>query len=442
MTVPQAASPATPWSPILEGETAARAASAVTAVAEAIGEAPLAERHARSPLSSGEAGVALLFAYLDRARPGAGYGEIALDRLDRAVAGAASSSPQDPALFGGFTGVAWADEHLHGGPDGSAEEGEDANEEDPNEDVDAVLREHLRLSPWPHQYDLTSGLVGYAVYALERLPRPSAVACLELVVERLAEIAQPRPGGLAWHSPLALLPEPNRPWFPHGIDYLGVAHGTPGVIAVLARICAAGVGGERAGALLAGAVSWLLTLKLPAGGISVFPYSVGRDVKIRPARTAWCYGDPGIALALLAAGRAAGEPAWEREARDLARVVARRPPESCGVADAGLCHGAAGLGHLLNRLYQATGDPEILAAARAWFGRALEYWEPGRGVGGFLTLSPPEDDFDELIWQEVPGFLIGSAGMALALLAAISPVDPAWDRVLLISPLPAARRVG
>jgi lantibiotic modifying enzyme len=163
---------------------------------------------------------------------------------------------------------------------------------------------------------------------------------------------------------------------------------------------------------------------------------VGREIPIRPARTAWCYGDPGIALALLAAGRAAGEPAWEREALALGHAIARRPPEICHVEDAGLCHGAAGLGHVLNRLYQATGDPELLAAARAWFERAFTYWEPGRGIGGFLAYTPPEGDFDRLVWNEDPGFLTGSAGIALTLLAATSDVEPAWDRLLLLSPLP------
>jgi lantibiotic modifying enzyme len=415
------------WSPILEGEEAAQAVAAVTAVAEEIGETPFSARSAGPSLAGGEAGGALLFEYLDRVRPGTGYGEIAQQRLERAIDLLASST-QTPSLYGGFTGIAWVVEHLQGGSVEGAEE-----EEDPNEAIDAALLDHLRQTPWEDQYDLVGGLAGYAVYALERLTRPSAVACLELVVERLAEIVQHRPEGLAWHTPLALVPELNRPWYPQGLDNLGVAHGTPGVIAVLARICASGVAVERARPLLAGAVSWLLTQKLPGGEISVFPYAVGPEVKVRPARTAWCYGDAGIAAALFAAGRAAGEPALEREALALARTVARRLPEHCGVHDAGLCHGAAGLGHLLNRLYQATGDPELLAAARAWFGRTLRYREPGRGIGGFLAFTPPDDDLDRLVWNEEAGFLTGSAGVALALLAATSGVEPSWDRLLLSS---------
>jgi hypothetical protein len=35
--------------------------------------------------------------------------------------------------------------------------------------------------------------------------------------------------------------------------------------------------------------------------------------------------------------------------------------------------------------------------------------------------------------EEDPGLLTGAAGIALALPAAITPVEPAWDRMLLVS---------
>ena len=419
------------WSPILAGEVAARADAAVTAVAEAVRDASaLPDRNAGAGFAGGQAGFALLYEYLDRARPGAGYGDLAHQRLEQAIDLLATAA-QDPSLFSGFTGVSWVVEHLQGGP---ADDGEE--DEDSNEDIDQALLTLLQKTPWPHDYDLVSGLAGYGVYALERLPRPSAVTCLELVVEHLADLAEPRPEGLAWNTPLSLVPEMNRPWYPEGLDNLGLAHGTPGVVALLARVCSSGVAAERSRSLLAQAVSWLLAQKMTDSEISVFPYAVGSGFKVRPARTAWCYGDPGIALALLAAGRVAEEAAWEREAIALARAAARRPPESCNINDAGLCHGAAGLGHVLNRLYQATGDPELLESARTWFARALDYWDPSRGIGGFLTYTPVDEKFDEMGWIEDAGLLIGSTGMALALLAASSAVDPAWDRLMLMSPLP------
>ena len=38
---------------------------------------------------------------------------------------------------------------------------------------------------------------------------------------------------------------------------------------------------------------------------------------------------------------------------------------------------------------------------------------------------------EELGWRPDPGFLTGSAGVGLVLLAATTPVEPEWDRVLL-----------
>ena len=153
------------WSPILKGALAERAATAVTAVAGAIRERPLPAQ--RSSLAGGEAGIALFYAYLDRVRPGAGHDEAAQEWLDRALDTLASAA-QGSGLYGGFTGVAWVAEHLR-----RLEEDEDP-EEDPNEDIDAALLKVLRQSPWRNDFDLTGGLVGYAVYALDWLPRSAA----------------------------------------------------------------------------------------------------------------------------------------------------------------------------------------------------------------------------------------------------------------------------
>jgi lantibiotic biosynthesis protein len=38
---------------------------------------------------------------------------------------------------------------------------------------------------------------------------------------------------------------------------------------------------------------------------------------------------------------------------------------------------------------------------------------------------------EELAWRADPGFLTGSSGVGLALLAAATPVEPEWDRILL-----------
>ncbi|MDP9121776.1 MAG: Lanthionine biosynthesis cyclase LanC, partial [Acidobacteriota bacterium] len=124
----------------------------------------------------------------------------------------------------------------------------------------------------------------------------------------------------------------------------------------------------------------------------------------------------------------------------IARAAAARLEETAGVRDAGLCHGAAGLAHLFNRMYQTSGVEELGTAARRWFDKTLDYRRPGEGVGGFLAFDPsgsvPGAVPGAAQWRSDPNFLEGSAGVGLALLGAVSTVEPAWDRLLLAS-LPA-----
>ena len=62
--------------------------------------------------------------------------------------------------------------------------------------------------------------------------------------------------------------------------------------------------------------------------------------------------------------------------------------------------------------------------------------QPGRGVGGYEAWLPEDDGAQA--WAADPGLLTGSAGIALALLAATTGVEPAWDRMLLVAIPPHA----
>jgi hypothetical protein len=107
------------------------------------------------------------------------------------------------------------------------------------------------------------------------------------------------------------------------------------------------------------------------------------------------------------------------------------PMERSGPVDAPLCHGAAGVGHVFNRIYQESGDERCREASLAWFERALAMREPGVGVGGYLAMTRPDPN-GPVIWEPSPAFLDGAIGVALAFLAALT-VEPQWDRLLLLS---------
>jgi len=415
------------WQPLLHGPLADQALQAVRDIAAALTSPAPNELGRQASLAGGSAGQALFYAYLAFHTAEQAPADRAAELLDQS-AEALASYPMAPALHAGFPGVAWVMEHLQGR---LFEEGEEGDE-DPLADIDEALLPPLGRSPWQGEYDLIGGLAGLGVYALERLPRPTAVTLLERIVDRLAEIADVQEEGAAWFSQPERLPEWQREVHPRGVYNLGVAHGLPGVVPVLAGACAAGIAVDRAQPLLRDAVRFLLARRLDPGLGSCYDTTYVPWEPPSLSRLAWCYGDPGIAATLLAAGRAMGEAAWEREAMDVALISAARPEDTALVRDAGLCHGAAGLGHLFNRMYQTTGEERLAAAARYWFERTLAFREAGEGIAGFRAWELNQVT-REPGWRSDPAFLEGATGIGLALLGAISPVEPAWDRVLLLS---------
>jgi hypothetical protein len=435
------------WHPILSGDEAGKAWETVEAIAADLrplaGRPWSAEEAAATPtvteerwaaIAGGQAGLALFFAYLDQARPDEGYDDLAFAALELAIDRMAVGGASQPRLYAGFPGVAWTVEHLQGE---FIEEGD----EDPGADIAAILRDYLGASPpLDPNYDLIGGLAGLGVYGLERMPRSGGRECVDLAVARLAELAEPVDieggTGLSWRTPHERVQPEVRDKYPEGNFNLGVAHGVPGILGFLTG--ALGAGFDVQTQLDAG-IRWLLAQRLPEGSASSFGYVAAPGIDPLPSRLAWCYGDPGIVPILLAAARRAGEPDWEAAALSISRAAARRSmvtaarlsSEGSGVVDAGLCHGSAGLGHLFNRVYQATGDESVRDAARAWFKWTFAYRRPGEGFGGFIAFDA--DSQAQTGWFPIPGFLTGSAGVGLALLAALTGIEPAWDRLLLAS---------
>lgn len=403
------------WRPLLDGSLAVRAREAVCAIAEALvrddGPEP------GPSYAAGDAGIGLFHGYFAVASGDERSRGLAAERLSRAVAGVAAALPP-VGFFTGLSGIAWVNQHLEELLAGGAAR-------DLNEQADELLADVLRASPWRWHYDLMHGLVGIGCYALDHLDDGFRATATEHVLDCLEELAERRDGGLTWLTPPQLIKVPAiRDQHPHGYYNLGLAHGVPGVVAFLARALDEQLGGERVERLLEGAVSWSLANRRPADGGSTFSSLAAADAV--SCRSGWCYGDPGVAMALFAAGRAARRPELEREAMEIAHRDCARSLAGSQVVDPMLCHGAAGLGHLYNRLFQATGEAAIGEAARVWFERALEMRRQDEGIAGFgCTWEDGE-------WHSGPGLLDGASGVGLALLAAISDVEPDWDRPMLL----------
>lgn len=360
-------------------------------------------------LASGRAGLALFHAACARAGLADDAEKLASERLREAfeIVGRVT---MDASLFCGFTGVAWVAQTLVAPEPGAG---------DPLGDVDDALAAALDDPDFDPPYDLIDGLAGLGVYALARRPRAAADVVLECVIARLEARAVRDEHGVSWphgtrsrRAVLAGVADSNdtRWW------NLGLAHGVPGVLGLLARCVRANVQAERARALLEGGASWLRAQRLPAGLPGAYADFLADDVPKAPARLAWCYGDPGVAIALVAAAQALGRDDLRAFARDVAHVAAARAHQHSDVVDTGLCHGSAGLGHVFDRLGAALDDPACREASRRWFADVLAPRPERGGVAGFATWS--FERVREGDYVDDPCMLTGAAGVGLALLSA------------------------
>ena len=414
------------WRPLLTGARAVAAEAALEALA--LDLAALSIASLRPSLANGAAGVALFFDALHRLRGDRAARHHAERALEFAFT-AAEGGTMELGLHFGVAGVAWVAARM-----GLADAIDDS--------VDEELLALVRRRPWRGDHDLLGGLVGIGVYALERCPRPLARSTVEEIVARLGELARRDPDGSAvLPTPAELLRGRTDDPDPKGHTNLGMAHGLPGAVAFLGHALALGV--REAGPLLRALVAGLLRRRLDPvrspGATWAAWIDDGADTA-RPARSGWCYGDPAIAVGLLLAARGDHDDALEALAIEVASGAASRPVDQSGVIDAGLCHGAGGLGHIYNRLWQDTSGEirdRFGDVARTWIDRALALRRPDRGIGGFVAW----DLLDQggMGWAHSPGLLSGAAGVGLALCAALSSEAPRWDGALLLDVPPPSR---
>lgn len=413
------------WQPIAGAELTRDCRTAIAEIEQVLAASIADEDTQLQPhIASGTSGIALFFAYLHAAGNDDAADRVveALQRSSSALAG----QRMLPTLYSGFAGVGWVFVHLTR----ELFEGDD----DLAVEIDVALRHLLGEITEDPPFELVGGLAGYGSYLVERLPNAGAAELLDRIIGLLDAA---RDANRVWFSAPELLPEWQRELMPRGHHNLGVAHGIPGVIGFLSAAWRAGVRDPRVARMVNDAVTWVLAQK----GIwpsSLFPSHIPPDAEPRQTRTAWCYGDLGVAAVLLSAAQTFERSDWRDEALAIARVAARRSFEDTRVSDAGLCHGATGVAHLFNRIHQATGEVELREAALRWYRVALDMRQPGQGLAGFLSWYESMRPGEAGSWRGDAGFLSGIAGIGLALLAAITDVEPSWDRVMVVSVPPRA----
>ena len=390
----------------MDGALRERALKAVAGLAGAL--APYAgDAGLGAGLFAGQAGLALAFDALERAGVPSAQG-LAERCLDVCLE-AAANDPLDASLEAGLAGIGFALERVTG--DATA-----------SESVDEALLAHLGGPVAPVGPDLLNGLVGYGLYALGRGEMEAAL--LGEIFRHLESFMVVVGDAVHVRFSASMLPPDEAAKYPDGFERIGLAHGSAGVVSLLAL---AAPRSRTAARLLAPVTRGLLAAQEPLNHAFPDALSGVRRIKLTDYES-WCNGSPGVAAALsLALGGLAPESPLVGEISEcIDAVLQGRPVLSDGV----LCHGTAGNGQIALRIHQRTPTAETAAAVRHWVEATLALAPHAEGLFGYASHRPWLKDAP---WVRDASLGVGAAGVALFLLAACGGEAPAWDRILGLS---------
>lgn len=371
-------------------------------------------------LATGTAGAALLL--IEQAMNGTGSWDSARARIRDAVAGPVDSGAH-AGLYYGLPAIVFL---LH-----TAAQGGQTIYRRAADNLDTAL---LRLAGQRvttatarirrgeaaafAEYDLFYGLTGIATLLLHR--RPSS-GVLGDILTHLVELTRPRrdqggllPGWWVDHHPDPTLPTPG------GHANFGMAHGTAGLLALLALAAGRGLTVDGQHEAIERLLAWFDTWQqdTPHGPwwpqwITREQLATGRPAQPGPGRPSWCYGAVGIARALQLAGIATSNPTRQTAAEEaLAACLTERQLDR--LTEPGLCHGAAGVYQTAHRAAQDSTSPAIQQQLPAVAARLAGLTQSGAGAGR--------------------GLLTGDTGVSLAMATAEQgPPQSGWDTCLLIT---------
>ncbi|WP_371493435.1 lanthionine synthetase C family protein [Kitasatospora sp. NBC_00374] len=438
-----------PWRSVLDGDRRAAAlAAADTAAERCVDRARICEalagaaRQTRLPrtidwlspgVARGDAGIALLCAYIDQCRPGQGWDETGHHFLVTGLEGIGQNAARiGSGLYSGLGGTAFAVAAL-------SRDGTRYRRALGALDDELVPRAQLmaaRLAEGRHgrpvsDFDLVSGASGLAAGLLPRDPHGSLADLLGALVH----LASPNGATPHWATPEDQLGDPaTRPIYPYGNLNCGLAHGIPGPLAILALALRAGREAPGQAAAVRYLADWLTAHRLDdAWGVNwpsaiPLPAAPGRPPPPDPgpARSSWCYGSPGIARALWHAGEALDDGQLRDFAVEAVTRVLQRPDAARQLASPTFCHGVAGLLQVVLRFAHDTGLPQFTAGAEQLVDQLLDHFDPDRPLG-YAAVEPAGNRVDS------PGLLDGAPGVVMVLLAAATDTEPTWDRFFLLS---------
>jgi hypothetical protein len=209
-----------------------------------------------------------------------------------------------------------------------------------------------------------------------------------------------------------------------------LSHGISSIVIFLSRLLQNNIVNDKISEVLFGAVNYILSQQIDYQQYgSFFPIQSleNNNSPISKSRLAWCYGDLGVAITLRQAGKVTNNIEWEEKGLNiLLHSTRRRSYEESHVADAGICHGSAGIAMIYQRMYLETYMEEFKEATYYWLNQTLNYSCFEDGLAGYKTKYSNRMECDYSL-------LTGISGIGLVFLSFLEDKQQPWDELFLIS---------
>lgn len=291
-------------------------------------------------------------------------------------------------------------------------------------ELDKSIIELLLIDLKNGNIDFLYGSIGSCTYLLEKYNSTVTKEIFSQVLMEIEAIAVQSNDYIKWSSDEIAKVSPGQITNQY---FLSIPHGNLSVLNLLSIFYRNSILKEKCKILIDGNINWIKQLQNSKSNVSLFPIS--DNIGNQYSRLAWCYGDLGVANSLLLTADNIDNLELRNFAIEIALHTCKRIlVENTGIIDSGICHGASGVAHIYNRLYQVTKISEFKVSANYWFEHVLNISEFKDGYAGYKTWNHGSG-----AWELDYSLIEGICGVGLTLICANSNIEASWDRCFSIS---------
>jgi len=374
-------------------------------------------------LFDGKSGIALFLLYYGNYSKNKCFSDKAIDLIEQSLS---EANPEMLTHCSGISGLGWTIQHII-----------EANLIDKTNDTilldfDPIIGHECERMLKNTNYDYLHGGLGLLHYLINRntylSDKKQVTETISICISQLesTSIQEEHNTFSKWTS--FILDDKLKK---QCIFNLGLSHGMASIISVLCKSFNANILPAKCQSMVERTVNYILKYKQDFNLYgSFFPSTISLDESAhepKNSRLAWCYGDLGIAIALMQASEILHDKNLSKLALNvLLKNAVRKDLEKEGVYDSGLCHGSAGIAQMYFRAFQKFKHPLLKKTYNYWINKTLELGNKTYSSTGYLSFQGKDD------WRDSTSLLEGYAGIGMVLLNYIDPDIPSWDSCFLM----------